>query len=204
MVEKDSETFCPTSQQHWREWLQEHHADKQSVWLIYHKKKSGNPTLSWSEAVDEALCFGWIDSRAKPVDDNTYRQFFSRRKPTSGWSKINKEKVKQLIGRGLMTEAGFSSIETAKQNSSWTILDDVEAGVIPADLGEAFQNKPNAKGYFLSLSKSDRRHILQWLVLAKRVVTRQNRIIEIVEQADQRSKPSIIQWAKKWHSAAED
>lgn len=196
MMEKDMETFCPTSQHHWRAWLQEHHAHKQSVWLIYHKKKSGNPTVSWSEAVDEALCFGWIDSRAKPVDDDTYMQFFCRRKPRSVWSKINKEKVQQLIDRGLMTEAGLSSIETARQNGSWTILDDVEAGVIPADLAEAFQKKPNAGSYFLSLSKSDRRNILQWLVLAKRIETRQNRIIEIVEQADQRLKPKIIQGAK--------
>ena len=198
MVEKHIETFFATSHQHWRVWLQEHHADKQSVWLIYHKKKSGNPTLSWSEAVDEALCFGWIDSRAKPVDDTTYMQFFCRRKPASVWSKINKEKVQQLIDRGLMTEAGFSSIENARQNGSWTLLDEVEAGVIPADLTEALQKKPNAGSYFLSLSKSNRRNILQWLVLAKRVETRQNRIIEIVEQADQHSKPGIIQWAKKW------
>lgn len=203
MVEKHIDTFCPTSQQHWREWLQEHHADKQSVWLIYHKKKLGIPTLSWSEAVDEALCFGWIDSRAKPVDDTTYMQFFCRRKPTSVWSKINKQKVRQLIDSGLMTEAGFSSIETAKQNGSWSILDDVEAGVIPADLAEAFRKNPTAQSYFRSLSKSDRRNILQWLVLAKRVETRRNRIKEIVEQADQRLKPSIIQWAKKRHSAAQ-
>ena len=197
------ETFCPTSQQHWREWLQDHHADKQSVWLIYHKKKSGNPTLSWSEAVDEALCFGWIDSRAKPVDDNTYMQFFCRRKPTSVWSKINKEKVQQLINNGLMTEAGLSSIETAKQNGSWTLLDDIEARIIPADLADALQKKPNAQRYFLSLSKSDRRSILQWLVLAKRVETRQNRINEIVEQADQRLRPRIIQWAKKRYTTAD-
>ncbi len=203
MVGKDIDTFCPTSQQHWRAWLQEHHADKQGVWLIYHKKKSGNPTLSWSQAVDEALCFGWIDSRAKPVNEETYMQFFCRRKPTSVWSKINKEKVRQLIDSGLMTEAGFSSMETAKQNGSWSILDDVEAGVIPADLAEAFRKNPTAQSYFRSLSKSDRRNILQWLVLAKRVETRHNRIKEIVEQADQRLKPSIIQGARKRYNAAD-
>ena len=154
-------------------------------------------TLSWSEAVDEALCFGWIDSRAKPVDSERYMQFFSRRKPNSIWSKINKEKVQQLVANGLMTKAGFTSIDTAKQNGSWAILDEVEAGIIPADLAEAFQKRPNAHHYFLRLSRSDKRTILQWLVLAKRSVTRQNRIAEVVKLADQNRKPSLLQWAKK-------
>lgn len=92
-LKEEPETFCPTSPRHWREWLQAHHAEKQSVWLIYHKKKSATPSLTWSQAVDEALCFGWIDSRAQPLDDERYRQFFSRRKPGSAWSKINKAKV---------------------------------------------------------------------------------------------------------------
>ncbi|WP_461056150.1 YdeI/OmpD-associated family protein [Spirosoma arcticum] len=197
MAEKEIETVCPTSQQHWREWLQEHHAEKQSVWLIYHKKKAGSPTVTWSEAVDEALCFGWIDSRAKPMDDERYMQFFSRRKPNSGWSKINKEKVQQLIAGGLMTQAGVNAIETAKQNGSWAILDDVEALIIPADLAGAFQNRPNAERFFLDLSQSDRRNLLQWLAVAKRSETRQRRIAEIVERAGQRLKPTAIHWTKK-------
>ncbi|MBC8151835.1 MAG: YdeI/OmpD-associated family protein [Bacteroidetes bacterium] len=203
MVEKDMETFCPTSQQHWRAWLNTHHAHKQSVWLIYHKKKSGKSTLTWSEAVDEALCFGWIDSQAKPIDDNTYRQFFCRRKPNSVWSKINKEKVQQLIDRGLMTQAGLRSIAIAQQNGSWTILDEVEAGIIPADLDEAFQKEPGAKNYFLGLSRSDRRTLLQWLVLAKRSVTRQQRIDTIVAQATQPVQPKTTQWAKIQSGATE-
>lgn len=189
MEEKQIETFCPISRQHWREWLQEHHAEKQSVWLIYHKKKSGSPTITWSEAVDEALCFGWIDSKAKPVDDYRYRQFFSRRKPNSVWSKINKEKVQRLVDGELMTPAGFNSIATAKQNGSWTILDEAEALIIPADLADAFQKRPSAQAYFLSLSRSDKRNLLQWLVVAKRSETRQKRITELVELADQRQKP---------------
>ena len=192
MAEKEIETFCPTSRQHWRAWLEEHHAEKQSVWLIYHKKKSAIPSLSWSEAVDEALCFGWIDSQAKPIDDHTYMQFFSRRKPKSVWSKINKEKVQQLNNHGLMTPAGLRVIDIAKQNGSWTILDDVEALLIPPDLEGAFQSRPNARDFFLSLSRSDKRNVLQWLVLAKRAETRQNRITEIVELADQRLTPKII------------
>lgn len=192
MVEKEIETFCPTSRQHWREWLQAHHDQKQSIWLIYHKKNSASRGITYSDAVDEALCFGWIDSQSKPMDTFRYRQFFCRRKPTSVWSKINKGKVQQLIDGRLMTQAGFNAIDIAKQNGSWTILDDVEELIIPLDLEEAFQKRPNAKTYFLNLSRSDKRALLQWLVVAKRSETRQNRITELVELADQRLKPKFI------------
>jgi uncharacterized protein YdeI (YjbR/CyaY-like superfamily) len=183
------ETFYPTSRQAWREWLLENHHSAQSVWLVHYKKKSNMATLSWSEAVDEALCFGWIDSTRKTIDDEKFIQFFSKRKPRSVWSKINKEKVQQLIEEGLMTQTGFDSIEKAKQNGSWIILDDVEALTIPDDLEKAFKIQPNSEEYFLSLSKSVRKSILQWLVLAKRAETRQNRINEIVELATQKLKP---------------
>ncbi len=183
------ELFCPASQQDWRRWLKKNHKSKQSVWLVYYKKKSSVPTITWSDAVDEALCFGWIDSKAKPLDDERFMQFFCKRKPNSVWSKINKTKVERLIGDGLMTKAGFDSIETAKQNGSWTILDDVEELRIPKDLVKAFKNQKGSKHYFLSLSKSVKKSLLQWIVLAKRPETRQKRIEEIVEQAAQKMKP---------------
>jgi len=189
MMEKEIETFYPKNRQEWREWLQENHDKKQSIWVIYYKKKSNIPSVVYNDAVDEALCFGWIDSKAKPLDEEKYMQFFSRRKANSVWSKINKEKVERLIKEGLMTEAGFEIIERAKQNGSWTILDEAEALIIPKDLDNEFQQRSNAKNYFLSLSKSDKRNILQWLVLAKRPETRQKRIAEIVELADQNQKP---------------
>lgn len=186
----EREIFCPASRQHWRAWLQAHHAEKQSVWLVYHKKKAATSTLTWSEAVDEALCFGWIDSQARPVDDETYRQLFSRRKPKSGWSKINKAKVQRLLATGQMTPAGLNSVATAQQNGSWTLLDEVEALRIPPDLEQALLQRPSAHAYFASLSKSGKRALLQWLVLAKRPETRQNRLIEIVARADQQRKPT--------------
>lgn len=188
-MEKDIETFYPKNRQEWREWLRENHDKKQSVWLIYYKKKSNIPTVIYSEAVDEALCFGWIDSKSKPLDEEKFMQFFSRRNPKSVWSKVNKEKIDRLTNEGLMTEAGFEIIEKAKQNGSWTILDEAEALVIPNDLEVEFQRRPNAKIYFLSLSRSGKRNILQWLTLAKKQETRQNRITEIVELADQNLKP---------------
>ena len=196
-MKKDIETFYPKSRQEWREWLQNNYDKKTSVWLIYNKKKSNIPTVSYGEAVDEALCFGWIDSTAKPLDDEKYMQFFSKRKAKSVWSKINKDKIDRLTKEGLMTKAGFESVETAKQNGSWTILDDAEALIIPADLEVAFQKRQNASNYFLNLSRSDKRNILQWLRLAKREETRQKRIAEIVELAEQNLKPKQFRGQKK-------
>ena len=189
MAEAEYDMFCPSARGEWREWLFENHKDRQSVWLVYFKSKSGKPTVKYSDAVDEALCFGWIDSKAKPIDYERFMQFFCKRKANSVWSKINKGKVERLIAEGLMTEAGFESIEIAKQNGSWSILDQAEALEIPDDLELEFQKLPDSKDYFLSLSRSDKRNILQWLVLAKRIETRQKRIKEIVELAGLRQKP---------------
>ncbi|MEO6286940.1 MAG: YdeI/OmpD-associated family protein [Dyadobacter sp.] len=197
MAEKEIKTFHPADRQEWRAWLLEHYDQEKSVWLIYYKKKSNVERLTWSDAVDEALCFGWIDSLAKPLDEERYMQFFSRRKAKSVWSGINKEKVQRLTEEGLMTKAGLESVEIAKLNGSWTTMDEAQAMVVPADLEAEFEKRPNAKSYFLSLSKSDKRNILQWLIQAKRPETRQKRIIEIVENADQNLKPKALQWTKK-------
>ncbi|MCG3167849.1 MAG: hypothetical protein POELPBGB_03648 [Bacteroidia bacterium] len=188
-AKKEIESFCPASRKEWRQWLQKNHQLKQAVWLVQYKKKSAVPSISWSEAVDEALCFGWIDSVRKTLDSEKYIQFFSKRKATSVWSKINKEKVQQLIDKGLMTKAGFATIETAKQNGQWTILDHAEELTIPEDLEKAFKAYKGSKDFFLSLSKSVKKAILQWLVLAKRAETRQNRINEVAELASRKLKP---------------
>lgn len=183
------ETFCPESLHEWRQWLEKNHKAEQSVWLVLYKKESDKPIIAWSEAVDEALCFGWVDSKRKPVDEEKFIQFFSKRKPHGTWSKVNKEKVRKLIEQGLMTRAGFDCIEKAKQNGSWTILDDVEELKIPGDLEQELNARPEAMDYFLCLSKSAKKVILQWLVLAKRQETRQMRIAEIAESAVRKLKP---------------
>jgi uncharacterized protein YdeI (YjbR/CyaY-like superfamily) len=189
MQEKDIETFYPTSQQAWRVWLQENHRSKQAVWLVCYKKKANTPTVMWSDAVDEAICFGWIDSKRITIDNDKFMQFFTKRKSNGTWSKVNKEKIKQLTDKGLMTEAGFECIEKAKQNGSWTILDNVEALIIPKDLEGEFSSKTGSKDFFLSLSKSVRKSILQWIVLAKQPETRRKRISEMAEMASQHLKP---------------
>jgi len=188
-MEVEIEMFCPASRQDWRQWLKENHSSKQSVWLVYYKKKSNVPSISWSEAVDEALCFGWIDSKAMPLDEDKYRQFFSKRKPNSVWSKINKGKVEALIKEGLIERAGFESIEIAKKNGSWNILDEVEELILPQDLEKAFEANPNSKDYFLGLSKSIKKAILQWIAMAKQEETRERRINQTAELAGMKQKP---------------
>ncbi|HYF67210.1 MAG TPA: YdeI/OmpD-associated family protein [Ohtaekwangia sp.] len=180
MKENDIESFCPKNRQQWRKWLQKNHDKKKSVWLIYYKKESNIPTITWSDAVDEALCFGWIDSQRKSIDESKFMQRFSQRKANSIWSKINKQKIDQLIKDGFMTTAGMKCVEVAKENGSWSVLDEVEELIIPEDLNEAFKKKPGSKKYFLSLSKSRRKLLLFRLMNAKQQETRAKRIREIV------------------------
>jgi uncharacterized protein YdeI (YjbR/CyaY-like superfamily) len=189
MPEKEIAIYYPKNQAAWRKWLQKNHRTEQSVWLVFYNKASSKPTITWSDAVDEALCFGWIDSKKVSIDAETSHQFFSRRKAKSTWSKINKIKIERLIAGGLMTEAGFEIIETAKQNGSWTILDDVEELIIPKDLEKAFKSMPGSKAFFLSLSRSVRKMMLAWIVLAKQTETRQKRINEIALLTSQKLKP---------------
>jgi len=186
---KDAEDFCPCDKKEWRKWLKLNHNKKKGVWLIFYKKKSPNFNLSWSESVDEALCFGWIDSTKRTLDSTKYKQYFSKRKAKSNWSKINKDKVKTLIDQGFMEEEGYKSIQIAKENGSWTILDEVEALVIPEDLKAEFANYKGSMEYFDSLCKSVKKILLYWIVSAKRKETRRNRILEIVENASKNLTP---------------
>ncbi len=190
MEKKETETFCPTNRQQWRQWLQENHNKRQSVWLVYYKKKTGKSSLIWSEAVDEALCFGWIDSKAVTIDELSFKQFFCPRKPKSVWSKINKEKVKRLTEEGLMTPAGERCIDIAKQNGYWSILDVVEELIIPDDLMKELEVRPGAKEFFISLSPSVKKMALYKIAIVKRSETRQKRVVEIAEQAARKEKPT--------------
>ncbi|KYG72306.1 uncharacterized protein YdeI (YjbR/CyaY-like superfamily) [Roseivirga ehrenbergii] len=189
MSNKEAETYCPKSRADWRAWLAKNHASEQSVWLVYFRTSTKVASITWSEAVDEALCFGWIDSTKKTIDEERYMQYFSRRKPNSMWSRVNKEKVEQLIQNNQMTEAGLASIATAKQNGSWTFLDKIEALVIPEDLTAALANHKGATDYFDGLSKSAKKILLHWVISAKRPETRQKRILEIAENASENLKP---------------
>lgn len=183
-------SYCPKNKQDWRKWLQKNHLKEESIWLVINKKNAPNPNLTWSEAVDEALCFGWIDSVRMPIDEYQFKQYFSKRKPKSNWSKINKDKVAVLIENGLMQDAGYKSIEIAKKNGSWTILDKIEALEIPNDLKSALENQKGAMEFFEGLSKSDKKILLHWVSSAKRDETKRKRILEILENASNKQLPN--------------
>lgn len=177
--------------------VRENHSDESAVWLIYHKKSSQQTTISWSEALDGALCFGWIDSIAKPLDADRYMQFFSKRKPGGGWSKINKEKIRKLTEEGRLCQAGLDAIAVAKRNGSWTLLDKIEELIVPDDLASILASNAVVESFFRKLSKSDKRHFLYWVSAAKRDDTRRKRIEEFVEFAGQNLKPKILTWTKR-------
>ncbi|MFK8102979.1 MAG: YdeI family protein [Saprospiraceae bacterium] len=190
MPKKEIETYCPKSRAAWRKWLEKNHASKQAVWLIYFRVSTKISSISWSEAVDEALCFGWIDSTKKTIDEERYRQYFTRRKPSSTWSKVNKEKVTKLIANKQMTKAGLDCIEIAKENGNWTLMDDVENLIVPEDLRIALREKEEAMKFFEGQSKSIRKMMLYWVVSAKRIETRKKRILAIAKSAAEGRKPS--------------
>jgi uncharacterized protein YdeI (YjbR/CyaY-like superfamily) len=194
--EKDGiQTFYAKEQAEWRKWLQENHATQSSVWLIMYKKDSGVPSINYQQALEEALCFGWIDSKPNKRNEQSFYQFFAKRNPKSNWSKINKDKVAQLIERGKMTEAGLAVIEVAKQNGAWMALEEVDNLIIPNDLQELLDVNPTAKQYFDLFPRSVKRGILEWIGNAKQVETRKKRIEETVSLAAQNIRAN--QYVKK-------
>jgi uncharacterized protein YdeI (YjbR/CyaY-like superfamily) len=182
-------TFCPNSREEWRKWLETNHLTSSGVWLIYYKVKSGKPSVRYSEAVKEALCFGWIDSKVKSLDEERYMQIFTPRKPKSVWSKLNKQYIEELIEQGLIAKAGLDKIAMAKQNGSWNSLDAIEALIIPSDLNQALEANKTAKDYFEALSNSSKKNILFWIESAKRPQTRLKRIEQTVNSAAQNKSP---------------
>lgn len=121
----------PLSRAEWRQWLAEHHTESEGVWLISYKRATGKPFIEYAETVEEALCFGWIDSKVNVLDEERSRQWFAPRRPRSVWARSNKERVERLIEAGLMTPAGLAKIEIAKENGAWTAMDEVEALATP-------------------------------------------------------------------------
>jgi uncharacterized protein YdeI (YjbR/CyaY-like superfamily) len=192
MPAKEIKTYYPKTQQDWRKWLEKNHLRHDSVWVKLYKKGSNKPTINWREAVDEALCFGWIDSIKKTLDDQCSIQFFSKRKPNGTWSKINKEKIEQLIADGKMTSTGMAYIDAAKKNGSWSLLDEVEALIIPKDLEKAFKLNKGSKKYFQALNKSTQKNMLKWIALARQPQTRERRILEIAESAANGERPKLF------------
>ncbi len=153
------------------------------MWLIIYRKSSDTPSVYYDEAVDEALCFGWIDSKPNKRDSTSYYQFFSRRNPKSNWSRVNKNKVEKLMAENRMAPAGLAMVEEAKRRGTWTALDEVENLVIPTDLQAAFKQNKDALDHWNNFPPSAQRGILEWIFNAKRPATRQKRIDETVSMA---------------------
>jgi uncharacterized protein YdeI (YjbR/CyaY-like superfamily) len=178
-----------TDREEWRAWLLENHQTERAVWLYMYNKSAGKPSIDWDAAVDEALCFGWIDSVVNRVDEYTRRQYFSPRKPQGNWSRINKEKVEKLTAEGRMMPAGQAAIDRARENGSWENIDSVEAMIIPEVFQTWLDSDSEGSAYFDSLSKTKRWSMLYWLNSAKRPETKAKRLAEITDALSQSTIP---------------
>lgn len=182
-------SVTPSSRKAWRSWLQKHHESATGVWLICAKKHTGIPSITWQEAVEEALCFGWIDTVRHGIDDTYYKQKFTPRKPKSTWSAINKAAADRLIADGQMKPAGLAAIELAKANGSWTSIDHVEAMTLPDDFAAALAKTKTAKATYESLTPFVRKQFLYRMNSAKRPETRAKRIEELMAALKARRNP---------------
>jgi len=177
----------PGSRKEWRAWLRVHHRTSTGVWLVQAKKHTGIPSLTWQEAVEEALCFGWIDSIRHPVDDTYYKQWFTPRNPKSNWSAINKKAVARLIKAGLVTAVGLAAVAAAKRSGTWNTWTSTDALTIPPELRRALAANKQAKRNWDALTPAVRRGYLRYVSDAKREETRTQRIAIIINRTATRS-----------------
>jgi uncharacterized protein YdeI (YjbR/CyaY-like superfamily) len=166
----------------WRAWLEANHATATGAWLMTWRARSGRVGLDYEASVEEALCFGWIDSTGSNIDDERRKQYFAPRKPRSPWAATNKARVERLTGEGRMAPAGLAAIERAKANGSWDVLDSVERLEVPADLAAALEGSPAAAN-FAAFPPSARKMMLGWIAIARRPDTRAARIAQVAKAA---------------------
>jgi uncharacterized protein YdeI (YjbR/CyaY-like superfamily) len=182
-----------TSRDEWRSWLEANHDVEEDVWLIYYKKHTGRPRIPYNDAVEEALCYGWIDSTVKRLDDARYMQKYTPRKKRSVWSKANKERAERMIKQGRMTEAGLAKIREAKRNGMWKRARVRELPTeVPHDLRQALGANKTAKRNFENLAPSYRKQFIGWISSAKQEETRAKRIKETVRLASKNKKPGMM------------
>jgi len=183
MPSGDKRSFEPLSRAQWREWLGLHAAEVEGVWVVLHK--GDDVPLTYEDAALEALAAGWIDSKPNKIDDRRYKLWVAPRKPGSGWSRVNKDRVASLLEAGLMTERGLAVVDAAKADGSWEALDSVIALDVPDDLRKALDLNAAAAGYFDAFPPSSKRIILEWIAQTKNPETRRRRIDETVDLAAQ-------------------
>ncbi|MGZ6016964.1 MAG: YdeI/OmpD-associated family protein [Phenylobacterium sp.] len=167
----------------WRRWLEANHATATGVWLVTWRSRTGRIRLDYEAAVEEALCFGWVDSTGGQLDDERGKLYFARRKQRSPWAATNKARVERLIAGGRMAPAGFAAIERAKANGSWEVLDSVERLEVPPDLAAALDSRPPAAACFAAFTPSARKMLLGWIALAVRPEARARRVTHVAEAA---------------------
>jgi uncharacterized protein YdeI (YjbR/CyaY-like superfamily) len=192
MVKVPANSVHPKTRAEWRKWLKQNHTRTEGVWLISYKKGTGQPRLEYDEAVEEALCFGWIDSKPNKLDEERSMLWYAPRKAGTGWSKINKARAEKMIETGRMTPAGLAKIEAAQRDGSWNALDAIEALEIPPDLATALSANPIAQQNFDAFPRSVKRGILEWISIAKKPETRAKRVKETARLASENIRAN--QW----------
>ena len=180
--------FHAKSNEEWRQWLSENGSSEKSVWLIMYHKNSGIESIQYNESIEEALCFGWIDSKANKRDEHSSYLFFTPRKAKSKWSKINKQRIEKMVARGLMTPAGQALIDLAKKTGTWDALTDADNAIIPEDLQAAFEKNKIARDNFEKFTASVKRLTLEWIMDAKRPETRIQRVTKTIDMAERNQK----------------
>jgi uncharacterized protein YdeI (YjbR/CyaY-like superfamily) len=177
----------------WRNWLEANHSSEQGIWLVYYKKPSGKPRIPYNDAVEEALCFGWIDGKIKRINDDYYIQWFTPRRPGSRWSKLNMTRAQKMIKEGLMKPSGLAAYNKAiKKPGLIYEIKKEESIPVPDDLMTALRNNEMAYNNFMNFPPSSRRLYVFWLNDAKREETRKGRITKIVERSEKNIKAGMI------------
>ena len=177
-------TFYAKSRAEWREWLATHCETEDRIYLIVYRVTSGIPSVGFQAAIDEAICFGWIDSKGKKRDQDSFYWYFSKRNPKSVWGKTSRERAARLIQSGLMTDRGLAMIELAKRSGTWDAYADAENLLVPLDLQQKLERNTTARTNFDSFAPSSKRIVLRWIASAKRPETRERRIKQTVELAE--------------------
>jgi uncharacterized protein YdeI (YjbR/CyaY-like superfamily) len=184
-----TETFFAADLVTWRAWLERHHADAREIWLVLLKAHVDEPSLSYAEAVEEALCFGWIDGQLRRIDDRSHAIRFTPRKPGSVWAKSNVARVEKLIAEGRMRPEGMALVEEAKRRGTWDEAVSERTATTPDDLQAALDADPAAAERWRTWAPSHRRQYVYWVLEAKRPETRARRVGEVVRRAAAALRP---------------
>jgi uncharacterized protein YdeI (YjbR/CyaY-like superfamily) len=173
----------------WRRWLQGHHVSSPGVWLVFYKRETDRPSIPYDDAVEEALCYGWVDSQIRRIDSERFARRFTPRRPGSKWSKSNVERARRLIGKGRMVEAGLLQVREARRRGTWSAPESKPIGLqMPAFLVDALEANPTAALNFQKLAPSYKEQFIAWVANAKTESTRRKRVLETLEKLERNEK----------------